>query len=683
MPKAISGNFASVFTIQGTDGRRWAVKCFTRYVGDQAVRYRQVSEALQKISSPWKVPFEYLPRGVLCQGTWYPALKMEWVEATGLLPYIDAHLSDQQALAELAKKFGYLVQELSRYGIAHGDLQHGNILVTPSGGLKLIDYDGMYVPGLAGLGASELGHVNYQSPLRTAANWGPDLDQFSSWVIYASLTALALDPTLWHVLHADGDEALLFHKSDFADRDQSRVRYALMNSSAIKLREIARDIDFLWEQDLSAVPPLKTILVPGDNAARVEMGTDWLRQMGPMSALPNGTTAVAGTPGAAGRAGTIGTATWLTTHLPVAPYADFTRPVGVTRVICAVLVSLMVLLTVLATVATPAFVFFDVVLLLIIWIISFISYASSPVRQERRRSHKAFHLRQHAAVKANRALSDLEHAAAGLDRAADSSKSSAGKRAGSARADEQREIAAVSKRLEKEIGKRDREVAALQGRARGEAESAVRALQRAHIDGYLRAARVSTAKISGIGSGLVSSLAASGIANAADFTGIRFTQNSYGRRGVNIVLRSGMQVSPRGIGEKKAQALDAWRRGVAFQAQRTQPGALPQAQADAIADKYAQQTRSIAVAQQAARVRAVAEQETLHKKWAQVQVDIANELTDAAARFAGLRAEKEAELATARQQSGTADWKRDYAKREQDRYRRISYQRYLWRMVTG
>ena len=30
MPKAIGGNFASVFTVNGADGQRWAVKCFTQ-----------------------------------------------------------------------------------------------------------------------------------------------------------------------------------------------------------------------------------------------------------------------------------------------------------------------------------------------------------------------------------------------------------------------------------------------------------------------------------------------------------------------------------------------------------------------------------------------------------------------------------------------------------------------------
>jgi hypothetical protein len=115
MPKAISGNFASVFTINGTDGRRWAVKCFTRHVRDQSLRYQNVSRVLNEIRSPWKVDFEYLPDGVLCEGARYPVLKMEWVEATGLIPYVEAHLTDSGALADLAGRFGDLVADLSRH----------------------------------------------------------------------------------------------------------------------------------------------------------------------------------------------------------------------------------------------------------------------------------------------------------------------------------------------------------------------------------------------------------------------------------------------------------------------------------------------------------------------------------------------------------------------------------------
>ena len=70
-------------------------------------------------------------------------------------------------IADFAGKFVRMVRDLSALNIAHGDLQHGNLLVTPSGEPKLIDYDGMFVPGLAKIGACEKGHVNYQSPTRT------------------------------------------------------------------------------------------------------------------------------------------------------------------------------------------------------------------------------------------------------------------------------------------------------------------------------------------------------------------------------------------------------------------------------------------------------------------------------------------------------------------------------------
>src|SRR5436305_878441 len=75
MPKPISGASASVFAVENADGRRWAVKCFTRFVDHQAVRYQRISNALQAVNKPWLVEFEYLPDGVLSGGSWYPILK--------------------------------------------------------------------------------------------------------------------------------------------------------------------------------------------------------------------------------------------------------------------------------------------------------------------------------------------------------------------------------------------------------------------------------------------------------------------------------------------------------------------------------------------------------------------------------------------------------------------------------
>jgi hypothetical protein len=686
MPKAIGGNFASVFTVNGTDGQRWAVKCFTRSVPDLSLRYRQVSKALDGVKSPWKVGFQYLQDGVLSHGTWYPVLKMEWVEARSLLPYVEDHLTDQETLADLAGKFGDLVRDLSRHGIAHGDLQHGNILVTPSGELKLIDYDGMFVPGLDGLGASELGHANYQSPLRTRDNWGPDIDRFSSWVIYTSLTALALDPVLWQTLHVDGDETLLFHKNDFTDRGASRVRYALANSSAARLRQIARDIDFLWAPDLAAVPALETLLYPTGTQAlrgtatgsqrtvnlRPAAGTDWLRQHQATSGMPVTSASAAratGDTGVTGQARPIGASAWLTTHVAVDPHLEFSPPKARIRISFAVLLGFTVLCT-----ALPGLRFLDPLLVLTIWAVTFVAYRSSPQGRDRRRSHMVFSERRSAAAQAGRTVSALERATRKVVREAEGEHSAAERKAEQAREDEQREIDDVSDRLDREIQRLNDRISALQGAEDMELATALTLLQRAHIDDRLRATPVMTSRIRGIGPSVAARLAAHGIVTAADIAAVR---------GAVIVRPDGVPVSPRGIGQRRAAKLYSWRLQVEFRAQLTMPTELPRMVRQGIARRYAWQKDSLKADQVASRGRAALAQTDLRNKWAVTHSGIARELRQARERLEKLRASQAPDIVAARKQSETANWQRDFAMLELNRYRRISYSRYLRRLLAG
>ena len=670
MPKAIGGNFASVFTIDGTDGNRWAVKCFTRPVPDLSVRYEQVSKALNRVSSPWKVEFRYLQDGVLCQGQRYPVLKMEWVEATSLLPFVEAHLFDQETLAGLAEKFGVLVRDLSRHGIAHGDLQHGNILVTPSGELRLIDYDGMYVPGLDGLGASELGHANYQSPLRTKDTWGPDLDRFSSWVIYASLAALAVDPLLWQALHVDGDETLLFHKSDFTDRDASRVRYALANSSEVRLREVARDIEFLWAPDLAAIPSLEAPLAPARGTATASLGrpagTDWLRHNQATAGMP--VSAVSATE-AVGDAPPIGAAAWLTTHVPVDQHREFSRPGTSLRVSCAVLLCLTVLCAVL-----PALRPLDAPLVVIIWAVTFVAYRSTPDGRERRRSRHVFGERRSAAAKATRTVSALERARRKVVQEADDQRAAVERKAERARADEQQEIADVNDQLDREIQRLGIKISVLQSQEDAEAFTALAALQQAHVDERLRAAPVMTSGVRGIGRARAATLAGYGIYTAADIGAVY---------GPTIVRPDGVSVSPRGIGQGRAAALYSWRIKVEARARVTQPTVLPRVQRQGIAYRYAQRRQSLKDDQVAVRGRASLELTNVRNKWRVTHNSIAQELQQAKERLEALRTAPNPELAAARKQSETANWQRDFAKLELNRYRRIRFSRYLRRLVTG
>ncbi|HEY9717997.1 MAG TPA: hypothetical protein V6C69_11045 [Trichormus sp.] len=253
LPRSVSGSFASVFCFDCAD-RKVAVRCFLHNIPDQQQRYHAISQYVQSDDLACTVPFEYLEKGIRIHGDWYPILKMEWVEGLTLKQFIEAHVDNSMALSLLASYFKEMTLTLTRHGIAHGDLQHDNIMISCDE-LRLVDYDGMYVPALSGGQSIELGQPNYQHPERSSSDFGPHLDNFSSWVIYTSLKALSRDPSLWRQLNADG-ECLLFRRSDFEHRATSQAFSLLCNHSDVHVRSCARQLFEFAEGSLNAVPSL-------------------------------------------------------------------------------------------------------------------------------------------------------------------------------------------------------------------------------------------------------------------------------------------------------------------------------------------------------------------------------------------------------------------------------------------
>ncbi len=207
------------------------------------------------------VGFDFLQQGIQAKGKWYQILKMEWVHGDTLNKFIEKNLKSPQEIQSLAQKFLQLVSELRQFNIAHGDLQHGNILVV-NGCFRLVDYDGMYVPGLDGMTSNELGHRNYQHPSRTALDFGPYLDNFSAWSIYIALLALSVDPGLRRLVNA-GDDHLLFRRNDIEAPDSSLVLRSLekiKDGNLQSLVSIFRTI--IYCPDVSQIPPLDLGQVP-------------------------------------------------------------------------------------------------------------------------------------------------------------------------------------------------------------------------------------------------------------------------------------------------------------------------------------------------------------------------------------------------------------------------------------
>jgi hypothetical protein len=261
LPRPRSGSFAVVYRID-CGMRSWAVKCFTREVVDQQRRYADISAHLQRSAVPYTVAFEYLARGIRVGGGWFPALKMEWVSGEPLIRFIESHLQDPASLRALASRWVEMLKTLRAAAIAHGDLQHGNVLIL-GGDLKLVDYDGMFVPALSGVRASETGHPNYQHPGRAELPFGPDLDNFSAWSIYVSLIALSIDPSLWSRVKG-GDDCLLFRASDFAAPERSEAFRTVAASSDEGLRSLIQLFSELLRLKVEGIPPL--------DAAKIRIG---------------------------------------------------------------------------------------------------------------------------------------------------------------------------------------------------------------------------------------------------------------------------------------------------------------------------------------------------------------------------------------------------------------------------
>lgn len=215
-PLARSGTFALTFKVSG-QGRDYAFRCFQRERPGMHERYAAIHRALSSSPLPYFVDFAYLDPGIVIDGHGYPAIRMDWAQGQALGAFIEASLGRPDGLRAVQQQLRDLALAMEGAGIAHGDVQLNNLLVGPSGELKVVDYDGMFVPQLGPMGALESGHRNFQHPQRERlAPFDATLDRFSFAVLHAGLSALVENPSLWAMLKAD-PESLLLRATDFAD----------------------------------------------------------------------------------------------------------------------------------------------------------------------------------------------------------------------------------------------------------------------------------------------------------------------------------------------------------------------------------------------------------------------------------------------------------------------------------
>jgi len=276
MPKPATGGNAVVYKANEPGGlltfkKTWAIRCFLRPISDHAERYEAISKHLRKVRLPYDVNFQFLKQGIQIRSNWFPIVKMQWAKGDLLHSHIEKHLGYPAVLAALRAKWAILVRHLEAAQVAHGDLQHGNILVR-GGSIQLVDYDGMWVPALSGRHATEIGHRAYQHPERSGQDYGQEIDRFSALVIYLSLAALERDVTLWERFHT-GDN-LIFVREDFQQSGRSAIWQQLRRIGSREIDQLAAALAAMVQQHPMKVGNLDSVLQnPASYAASSKVPT--------------------------------------------------------------------------------------------------------------------------------------------------------------------------------------------------------------------------------------------------------------------------------------------------------------------------------------------------------------------------------------------------------------------------
>jgi hypothetical protein len=209
-----SGSNAIIFKLF-VDGVKCAMKCYMTTAPGQEERQGRVIDYLNSLNSSLFDSSCRLLRDELYvydglgNGSYHSALLRPWTEGVTLRRWLteQCQAKERGAIRAMARRFTALSLELVGQVWAHGDLKPENLIVTPSGELRLIDFDSAFIPELAGNLSVELGTPGFQHPLRDARFYNRHLDDYSLALIGTALYALAEFP---EGFDAAEDEKLLF-----------------------------------------------------------------------------------------------------------------------------------------------------------------------------------------------------------------------------------------------------------------------------------------------------------------------------------------------------------------------------------------------------------------------------------------------------------------------------------------
>lgn len=574
LPKMISGNFASVFPMTSASGHQYAVKCFTREVPHQLQRYIRIGAYLSQLKPWWATNFQFVPDGIQVDASRYPILRMNWVSGLTLTRWISDNINEPAAVAGLACRFDEMVCDLAASGMAHGDLQAGNLLVADNGRLHLVDYDGMYVPGLDGLPAGEIGHPDYQPPGRSQTDYGPAMDRFSAWLISLSLKILAAAPELWDQLNPDRDEYLVLNRGDLLDLRSSSRFSVLSSHQDAEVRRLAQTAFDILLLPLAAIPalavPSPADVPPPASAPKTAVGgiPGWMRShISEPAHSPSQSGAPA--PDGQGQLRSDMPARWLTWLVRVLIALPLVAAAGAAwdwRVSLAVFAASGFLAT------------------MFLWLL----YRRDPLTRTFTELQRARRKAVSGVSRATGRISSVKKETARVERMVKRLASQHVKKRASLQAGFDRRL----RKTAHEIESIDRQLVQLGSRRQREIGRRLKKCQQTYVKTRLSQAVISANQVPGVGAQLVTKLQSAGIRSAADFVGLGYMNNG---RSMTIYFRlaSGGRAHVSGIGKVKAQRIDQWRQAQAASAVLLQPSALPASELNAIDTQFTAEERQL------------------------------------------------------------------------------------------
>ncbi len=235
MPASASGQDAVAFKLS-LDGAPVVLRCFIRSLPKARERYAAFALHLGENPCDELVAAQWEDAAIAVGNTAWPAVVMPWVPGRPLHYAAEQFLEDASTLRRFAARWLDLLDDLRRKHIAHRALHHGNVIVSDRETMRLLDLDAMWVPSAAHLGAVDRAHTNYRHPSKRASPWGPNGDQFSGFVIYLSLLALAADSSLWRFNTGDN---LIFLAKDFAAPNRTAIWAVLGRSTDPAVRSLS------------------------------------------------------------------------------------------------------------------------------------------------------------------------------------------------------------------------------------------------------------------------------------------------------------------------------------------------------------------------------------------------------------------------------------------------------------